>query len=111
MSIKRYKPAQIGALLGKIEVEIANGKTSWRAPKARTPKDSRLGWVLNAPFLLIRRTKSGFYAESGPRDSCFCRKVSVFLGPSSFRAKTTVSVVGNLSPFHLDGTYPMVFRS
>jgi len=38
MSITRYKPAQIGALLGKIKVEIANGKTSWRAPKARTPK-------------------------------------------------------------------------
>jgi len=38
MSIKRYKTAQIVTLLGKIEVEIANGKTSWHAPNARTPK-------------------------------------------------------------------------
>jgi hypothetical protein len=38
MSIKRYKPAQIVTLLGQIEVEIANGKTSWHAPKARTRK-------------------------------------------------------------------------
>jgi hypothetical protein len=38
MSNKRYNPAQIVTLLGKIEVRIAKRKTDWHALKARTPK-------------------------------------------------------------------------
>jgi len=54
-----------------------------------TPRTPRLRPVVNPPFLLITRTKSGFYAEIGAdmQESCFWRKVSVFLGPRIWAGK------------------------
>ncbi len=58
------------------------------------PQNLRLRPVLNPHLLCITRTKSGFYAEFGPdmQESCFGPKVSVFLGPSSFKAKIAAHI-------------------
>ena len=65
---------------GRRVLRVARISVTLLLPSAKSPVNLRL----NPPFLLIRRTKSGFYAEFGPPDmqeSCFWRNVSVFLGP------------------------------
>ena len=63
----------------------------------QTHQNPRLRPILNPPFLLITRTKSGFYAEFGPnmQESCFWPKVSVFLGPSRFSPKIAIFLAAN----------------
>ena len=75
---------------------------SWPFPSAHFSKSTqkpRLRPRLNPPFLLITRTKSGFYEEFGPRYAgiLFLAEVSVYLGPSNLRAKIAVFLDSNPS--------------